>query len=185
MRTPMKTNVKLAVAVLGSTACILTGFAWGAKAASDIKLYVNGQMSTVPIELIQDTSYVPLRSVSEMLGAEVRWEDNTRSVFITSAHSNDYQDGVYQFGGLAVSDVSAANLDYGWSITADIRNTGGKDYRTVGLTAAFYDAGGKRLGVATGTVYELGISQTKTVIFATTDDLSGYASIKFQTDFTS
>lgn len=176
---------KRIIGTLAGVSAMCAAFALGAHAASDIRLYVNGNVSPTAIELIDDTSYVPLRAVAEMLGAEVRWDDDTRSVHITSAHSNVQHDGVYEFDGFALSAVSITKDEYGWSITADIRNLGGTDYRTLGLTAAFYDRSGNRIGTATGTVYGLKQGQIKTVIFAAANDLTGYETVKFQADFTS
>ena len=47
--------------------------------------YVNGKEETldVPAEITDDRTFVPLRFVSENCGAEVEWDDSTKSVFIT------------------------------------------------------------------------------------------------------
>lgn len=46
--------------------------------------FKNGQMVTldVPAKIINDRTMVPLRFVSEALGAEVVWDENTESIFI-------------------------------------------------------------------------------------------------------
>jgi hypothetical protein len=47
--------------------------------------YVNGKEETldVPAEITDDRTFVPLRFVSENCGAEVKWDDSSKSVFIT------------------------------------------------------------------------------------------------------
>jgi len=47
--------------------------------------YVNGEEKTldVPAEITDGRTFVPLRFVSENCGAEVKWEDSTKSVYIT------------------------------------------------------------------------------------------------------
>jgi tetratricopeptide (TPR) repeat protein len=56
-----------------------------ARASSDILIVVNGLQvfSDVPPQLINGRTMVPIRAVSEALGAEVTWNNSTRSVEIT------------------------------------------------------------------------------------------------------
>lgn len=56
----------------------------GVYAASDIKLFVNGKQASAQVEIINGSSYVPLRAVAEMLGAEVNFDNTTRTITITS-----------------------------------------------------------------------------------------------------
>lgn len=51
--------------------------------AQDIRVYVNGMRMEQDVILKDNRTYVPLRAVSEALGAEVVWDDATRSVSIT------------------------------------------------------------------------------------------------------
>jgi hypothetical protein len=55
----------------------------GAYAASDIKLFINGKTVDAPVEIIEGSSYVPLRVVSEALGADVKWDGDARTISIT------------------------------------------------------------------------------------------------------
>jgi hypothetical protein len=56
----------------------------GVYAATDIKLFVNGKLSPVEVQIIDGSSYVPLRAVAEMLGADVKWDGDARTITITS-----------------------------------------------------------------------------------------------------
>ncbi|MCZ8518384.1 MULTISPECIES: copper amine oxidase N-terminal domain-containing protein [Paenibacillus] len=67
---------------LAFAATALVSAAVGAYAASDIKLIVNGKQSSTAVEIIDGSSYVPLRSVAEMLGADVKWDGDARTITI-------------------------------------------------------------------------------------------------------
>jgi hypothetical protein len=56
-----------------------------ARASDDIRIFVNGiqVFSDVPPQSINGRTMVPIRAVSEALGAEVTWDNSTRSVKIT------------------------------------------------------------------------------------------------------
>lgn len=64
-------------------AIIASSFAIGVYAASDIKLLINGKAVDTQIEIIDGSSYVPLRVVSESLGADVKWDGDSRTISIT------------------------------------------------------------------------------------------------------
>ena len=53
-----------------------------AYAQSDVRLYVNGFRVYHNTLLQSGTTYVPIRAVSEALGADVQWDEETRSVFV-------------------------------------------------------------------------------------------------------
>lgn len=61
---------------------ILFSLTAGAWAGSNITLIVNGQISPAEVRIIEGSSYVPLRAVSELLGAEVQWNDETRTITV-------------------------------------------------------------------------------------------------------
>jgi hypothetical protein len=73
---------KLAIS-LGAAAIAVTAFSVGVYAATDIKLIVNGKASAADVQIIEGSSYVPLRAVADMLGADVKWDDGTRTITIT------------------------------------------------------------------------------------------------------
>ncbi len=57
-----------------------------ARASDDIRIFVNGIQifSDIPPQLIGGRTMVPLRAISEALGAEVNWNASNRSVEITN-----------------------------------------------------------------------------------------------------
>lgn len=52
-------------------------------AQTDIRIYVNGNRVQHDVIVKDDRTYIPVRAVSEALGAEVVWDDETRSVFVS------------------------------------------------------------------------------------------------------
>ena len=60
---------------------------------------VNGEVRTisVPAQIINGRTYIPLRFVSEALGDEVVWEGVTRSIWITTARGEDEPEVLFSF----------------------------------------------------------------------------------------
>ena len=52
-------------------------------AQSGVKVYVNGMRINKDVILKDGTTYVPIRAVSESMGAQVEWDDVSKSAFIT------------------------------------------------------------------------------------------------------
>lgn len=69
---------------IGMIVVIAASIALGAYAASDIKLMINGKEIKTSIITVDGFSYVPLRVVSETLGADINWDSVTRTITITS-----------------------------------------------------------------------------------------------------
>ena len=57
-------------------------------AQSDIRVYVNGNRINDEVVFENNKTYVPLRAVSEALGAEVLWNDASRTVNISFTEDN-------------------------------------------------------------------------------------------------
>lgn len=68
---------------LGLSALIALSVSIGAYAANPIKLFINGKAIATDIQIIKGSSYVPLKVVSESLGAEVAWDGTARTITIT------------------------------------------------------------------------------------------------------
>ena len=52
-----------------------------------VSVIVDGQKLDIPALLIDGVTYVPLRAVSESMGAEVAWDGDTKSAIVNSADS--------------------------------------------------------------------------------------------------
>lgn len=70
---------------LGVVALTFSSFAAGAYGAGKLKLIVNGSTATAEVKTINNTTYVPLRAVSEMLGASVSYDSGTSTITINSS----------------------------------------------------------------------------------------------------
>jgi Copper amine oxidase N-terminal domain len=75
----MKNKILLSTVGAG---VIVASFAGGVYASSAIKLIVNGVQSKAEAKIINNSTYVPLRAAAEMLGAEVLWDNKTRTVTV-------------------------------------------------------------------------------------------------------
>ncbi len=52
-------------------------------ANNDVKVYVNGMRLNEKIIMSNDTTYIPVRAVSEALGANVSWDGKSNSVYVS------------------------------------------------------------------------------------------------------
>lgn len=94
----MKKGVKI---ILSSIICVLfllvnVAFASTEISAylTDIKLFLNGNRVDKEIILVDGSSYLPVRAISEALGLDVKWQDEKQSIFLTSNSNNrDKSDG--------------------------------------------------------------------------------------------
>lgn len=74
---------KLLISAIASI-MLVSSFSAGAYAATKFKLIVNGKASSADIREINGSTYVPLKSVAELLGANVSFDNSTKTVTITS-----------------------------------------------------------------------------------------------------
>jgi hypothetical protein len=106
---------------LGLTGIIAASVAVGAYAASDIKLFINGKLINADLQIVDGSSYVPLRVVSESLGADVKWDGDKREISIsakgfdptqTNAQpAKSYDVKVNVSSGPMTMDISKVTLD--------------------------------------------------------------------------
>ena len=62
-------------------ACML--FLLTAFDSADVKVYVNGMRVDQPAYIQDGSTYIPLRAVSETMGADVEWDAKTRSAYVS------------------------------------------------------------------------------------------------------
>lgn len=87
-------KLKLIAGILAISVCLPQT----AMAYSDVRVYVNGMRVNENIILDNDLTYVPLRAVGEAMGANVEWDGDNRSVYVTFTE----EDAIAQI----VTDVS-------------------------------------------------------------------------------
>jgi hypothetical protein len=111
---------KLLIA-LGLSGIIAASVAVGAYAASDIKLFINGKLINADLQIVEGSSYVPLRVVSESLGADVKWDGDKREISISAKGfdpnaaivppAKSYNVNVNVTSGPMTMDISKVTLD--------------------------------------------------------------------------
>lgn len=72
-------KIKRLSAICIAAFCMMS---FAAEASEGAKVYVNGQMLDSEAYIINDRVYVPLRAVSESMGAEVSWDNASRSAYV-------------------------------------------------------------------------------------------------------
>jgi hypothetical protein len=77
----MKKKIFIGLCLVG---LIAISISIGAYAATDIKLFINGKAINADLQIVNGSSYVPLRVVTESLGGKVVWDGVTRTISITS-----------------------------------------------------------------------------------------------------
>ncbi|HBL81348.1 MAG TPA: hypothetical protein DD391_01900 [Clostridiales bacterium] len=76
----VKTALKALLAVTICVTCSVVVLA-----ADSVSVFVNDQPISAEAFIQDDSTYVPLRAVSEALGAKVEWDGSTRSVYIETS----------------------------------------------------------------------------------------------------
>ncbi len=77
-------GVMTIMALLVMAACILVGGQTPAEAGQTVKIFIDGREvpSDTSPEVIAERTYVPIRVISENLGAKVEWKQDTRQVVV-------------------------------------------------------------------------------------------------------
>ncbi|MEW9699526.1 stalk domain-containing protein [Paenibacillus sp. SI8] len=88
---------------------LIFGIGIGVYASSDIRLFVHGKQVNADIQIINGSSYVPLRTVSEALGADVKWDETNRTINIKSTKT--YQVDSTVWSGSLMMKISNVTLD--------------------------------------------------------------------------
>jgi hypothetical protein len=175
------------------TGIITLSISIGLYAATDIKLWINGNLIDTDLQIVNGSSYVPLRVVSDALGADVQWDENDRTISITSKvevtpsptptptpNVSIFPKEAYEVGHLVFFNLTANKEANNWVVTVDVGNNGKMDFKGVAFSAVFYDDNGKRLGRAQGAINGFSVSETKKISLGTSDDLTGYSVIRYQ-----
>ncbi len=65
------------------TAALALGIAMPVRAANDLPVFVEGQKVAEPAQVLNNTSYLPMRAIYEALGAKVDWDAKNQRVIAT------------------------------------------------------------------------------------------------------
>ncbi|OPH52973.1 hypothetical protein BC351_32455 [Paenibacillus ferrarius] len=88
---------------------LIFGVGIGAYAATDIRLFVHGKQVNADIQIVNGLSYVPLRTVSEALGADVNWDESKRTINIKNTKTYEVETTIWS--GSLLMKISKITLD--------------------------------------------------------------------------
>ncbi|KKC49548.1 hypothetical protein VE23_24945 [Paenibacillus sp. D9] len=171
---------KIIIVTLGAL-ILMASASFGAYAATKLVLVVDGKVQGAEPKIINGTTYVPLTAVSKALGATASFDKKTGTVTVKSSGINPIAPDIYRAGDFVFSQLQAEKNDFGWKVSVEMTSDTSA-YSGVNLTAVFYNESGKRVGSAFGAVTNIGKGDTKFTDLITTDDLTGYKTVKFQID---
>ncbi|QUL55513.1 copper amine oxidase N-terminal domain-containing protein [Paenibacillus tritici] len=101
-----------------SAALFTTIFSAGAYAATAVpKIFVNGNQvkSSLQPKIIDGSVYIPIRAVSEGLGADIQWDNKAKNVYVDS-------DPNFKMETSATAYVFGRNLAFKWIMAYDERS---------------------------------------------------------------
>jgi|GEM_PF-3794310 len=161
---------------------IVLSFASGAVFASGgLKIVVNGIPASVQGKVIDGSTYVPLRAVATMLGAQVSYDSKTKVVNINAGTKT--QETATATKGVEFLDLQVKDLSGLWKISVEVKNEGTTDINRMSFKIVFYDEKGSRVGTADGYINnKLGVGESVVVETISTDDLSNYKTVKYQVE---
>lgn len=147
-----------------------------------VNLVVNGKAVTsdVPAVILAGRTVLPVRTVAEALGLNVKWDPDTSTVTLSSKAPAP-KDAVYSDQYVSVSNVKVNKNSFGTTVLMEVTNVNAQTVSGI-LSVTFYDSTGAIMGTASGAVNELAPGATKTAQLIGTQDFSGYASYKVQAD---
>lgn len=126
-----------------------------------VKLFIDGKETntSVPAIVIDGTTLVPLRVISESLGQEITWDGKSQSVFV--GEKPEYE--VTQQEGLLLSGIEIEPTFYGSvAITGQVKNVSGRDLNNwIDITVNLTDKNGKTVNTGKGTVVPLDKGESK------------------------
>lgn len=159
---------KVALLVFIFTFVFSSGFALAAslhgtyKGHSIVKLFIDGKeaKTSVPAIVIDGTTLVPLRVISEQLGQEISWDGKSQSVYV--GKQPDYE--ITQQEGLLLSGIDVEVTTYGSvAITGEVKNVSGRKINNwIDITVSLLDKNGKTVNTGEGSVAPLEKDESRT-----------------------
>ena len=153
-------KLKRLTAICVAAVCVIGCSAAAEQAA---KVYVNGQQLDTDAYIINDRVYVPLRAVSESMGAEVEWDNDTRSAYVEQKEETAVINTVKSVGQSVVAIVGTYKSD---AISVDAQNYNELYAHGTGVII-------KSNGTILTNAHVVKDIQNLTVIFANGDSYSG------------
>ncbi|MEK3787081.1 copper amine oxidase N-terminal domain-containing protein [Paenibacillus sp. FSL K6-1230] len=109
----MKRMVKIGIGGVLLTSIFSAG-AYAATVAPQVFVHGNRIQSSAAPKIIDGSVYVPLRSISEGLGADIQWDNKSKSVYVNSDVQFIAETG-------SVTYVNQRNMAFNWIMAYDER----------------------------------------------------------------
>lgn len=124
---------------------LLTSTAVAFGADKPIKIILDGReiSSDVPPQIINGRTFVPIRVVSEALGVDVKWDNEARSVILTSPEN---------MPDFSIVSYNKVDTDYGYTILGEVKNRSKKTFSNAELKADVLDPSGNVVETLTSTL---------------------------------
>jgi len=155
-----------------------------------VKLIIDGKEITpdVPAIIMDGRTLVPVRIVSETLGAEVGWDPSTYTVTITGAQAKDSQKesaqgddrGLSADAGFYYKNVSFKKTPIGTEMIGEMSNFSGKDYSSVIFDVSIYDVDGKLIAISSAAILNFPHGSTKSFTVYFMENLPSNVQYKIQ-----
>ena len=155
-----------------------------------VKLIIDGKEITpdVPAIIMDGRTLVPVRIVSETLGAEVAWDPSTYTVTITSTQAKESQKesakgddkGLSADAGFYYKNVSFKETSIGTEMIGEMSNFSGKDYSYVMFVVSVYDVDGKLIETNSALISNFPHGSTKSFTVYFTETLPSDVQYKIQ-----
>lgn len=181
-RYPMEGTLVKKIVSFGMLALfILVPFTSG-YAATQITLIVNGhEVNSAEVRVIDNTTYVPLRITAGLLGSDVNWNSNTKTITIQPKGYKPIDS--YVVDEFVITQFKMEKSDHYLVITFEIANTGKEDYEVVDLKMDFYNHESNTSTILTTQVWWLRAGDQQLVqVELNRDDLDRHDLVKFSVD---
>ncbi len=142
-----------------------------------VALYVNSVRVKGDTIFYNDVTYVPLRTVGEMLNKDVFWDKDMMTATINDKRpKTDYITRGYRFTSLDIGGDS-----YYSKVMGEIENTTTRNRTQVVFTFNFYDKNNRLIGTANAVIDNLAKNEKRS-FSAYGDPVKGYANYTVQID---
>ena len=167
--------------------CLLFSIAFAAPVTKSVKavfdslnMQITGKSVKVDTIVYNNTLYAPVKSISEALGKDFKWNTKTNAVSISDKQpaQDAAQAGkpIIEFTNIVTKTSLGLTIVYGEATNNTIAP------QTFTVKVLFYDKENKLMGTAVGLVNDINPGETKTFAAMATADFSGAAGNKVEAE---
>lgn len=146
---------KIIIGIVIGVFLTMAAVAFGAD--KPIKIILDGREinTDVPPQIFNDRAFVPIRVISEALGINVKWDNASRTVILTSPES---------LAAFSVVSYNKIDDEYGYAILGEVKNQSKKTFSKAEIKAEILDSAGNTVETMT-TMLPPGITPGETAYF--------------------